>query len=247
MPVTQAVAHWKTMQRFLAAIDNTTIRNGVAFLVILVFSLLLVRFLTPFGSATTPDSLNYLDMARNYKSGIGVLATDRSLDNHDGMLYREEKLWPPLYPLTLAASAFKLPDVVTASHLSSVLLALTALIAYLLLAPVMKWYFALSAAMLLCLTVPLITVYTYAWSETLFIPLLLLAVWGLAGCGLTTLSGQVCRHSSLLPRTLSMIWSNSAKSVFAKSANWPAAFRNATSCSMPYANCMGVLSTNASR
>jgi hypothetical protein len=93
------------------------------------------------------------------------------------MLYREVKLWPPLYPLTLAASAFKLPDVVTVSRLSAALLALTAVLAYLLLAPVMKWYFALSASMLLCLTVPLITVYTYAWSETLFIPLLLLAVW----------------------------------------------------------------------
>jgi hypothetical protein len=168
------------MQRFLVAIDNRVIRNAVAIPVILVFSLLLAHFLTPYGSATTPDSLNYLDIARNYKSGRGMLATDRSLENHDGMLYREVRLWPPLYPLTLAASAFKLPDVVSASRLSAVLLALSTVFAYLLLAPVMKWSFALSASMLVCLTVPLVTVYTYAWSETLFIPLLLLATWASA-------------------------------------------------------------------
>ncbi|MGD8874127.1 MAG: hypothetical protein PVH38_03175 [Gammaproteobacteria bacterium] len=165
------------MHRFLTTIDNTIIRDGIAILVILFFSLLLAHFLTPFGSATTPDSLNYLDIARNFKSGHGLLATDRSLENYDASLYREVRLWPPLYPLTLAASAFKLPDVVTASRLSALLLALTAVFAYLLLAPLMQWYFALLASILLCLSAPLITVYTYAWSETLFIPLLLLAVW----------------------------------------------------------------------
>ncbi len=177
VPVLLHIVHGNTMQRYLATINSTISRHAVSILVILVFSLAVARALTPFGSATTPDSLNYLDIAKNIKSGRGVLATDHSLDNHDGQLYRDVKLWPPLYPLTLAATSFKLPDVVTTSRLSAVLLAMTAVFAYLLLAPVIKWYFALLASLVLCLTVPLLTVYTYAWSETLFIPLMLAASW----------------------------------------------------------------------
>jgi len=165
------------MRLFQGATDSNTSRHLLAILVILVFSLLMARSLTPFGSATTPDSLNYLDIAKNIKSGHGVLATDHSLENTDGRMYLDMKLWPPLYPLVLAATSLKLPDVVAASHLSAALLALTALFAYLLLAPVIHWYFALPASLMLCLTAPLITVYTYAWSETLFIPLLLAAAW----------------------------------------------------------------------
>jgi hypothetical protein len=165
------------MQINLPSSNSPFSKHVVAILVILVFSLLLARSLTPFGSATTPDSINYLDIAKNIKSGRGVLVTDHSLENYDGLLYQDLKLWPPLYPLVLAATSFKLPSALTASHLSAALLALTAVFAYLLLAPVINWYLALPASLLLCLTGPLITVYTYAWSETLFIPLLLAAAW----------------------------------------------------------------------
>jgi hypothetical protein len=165
------------MQIYLPAINSTFSRHVIAMLVILVFSLLMVHLLTPFGSATTSDSLNYLDIAKNIKSGHGVLVTDHSLENYHGQLYRDARLWPPLYPLALAVTSFKLPDVVAAAHLSAVLLALTAGIAYLLLVPVINWYFALPASLVMCFSLPLITVYTFAWSETLFIPLLLAAAW----------------------------------------------------------------------
>ena len=76
------------MQRYLAAINSTLSRHAVSTLVILIFSVAVVRALTPFGSATTPDSLSYLDIAKNIKSGRGYLATDHSLENNDGQLYR---------------------------------------------------------------------------------------------------------------------------------------------------------------
>jgi hypothetical protein len=173
----QPTPHLKTMQMYLPAINGTISRHVISILVILVFSLLMARTLTPFGSATTLDSLNYLDIAKNIKSGHGVLATDYSLENYHGQLYRDARLWPPLYPIALAVTSFNLPDVVTAARLSAVLLALTAGFTYLLLAPAINWYFALPASLFLCLTLPLITVYTFAWSETLFIPLLLATAW----------------------------------------------------------------------
>ena len=165
------------MQISLRVINSTIGRGVISILVILVFSLLVARTLTPFGSATTLDSLNYLDIARNIQTGHGALVTDHSLENNHGLLYRDMRLWPPLYPLVLAATSLKQPDVVAAARLSTVLLALTAGFACLLLAPVISWYFALPASLVLSLTLPLITVYTYAWSETLFIPLLLAAAW----------------------------------------------------------------------
>jgi hypothetical protein len=165
------------MHMYLPAINVTVSRHVISILVILVFSLLMAHTLTPFGSATTSDSLNYLDIAKNIKRGHGVLATDYSLENSHELLYRNARLWPPLYPLALAVTSFNQPDVVTAARLSAVLLALTAGFAYLLLTPVINWYFALPASLVLCLTLPLITVYTFAWSETLFIPLLLATAW----------------------------------------------------------------------
>lgn len=34
---------------------------------------------SPMGLLTTPDSLNYLDMAKNYDQGRGALVTNRTL------------------------------------------------------------------------------------------------------------------------------------------------------------------------
>lgn len=44
--------------------------------VILVLAIVLGTVLTPFGSATTPDSIDYLDVAGNIKHGRGFLPTD---------------------------------------------------------------------------------------------------------------------------------------------------------------------------
>lgn len=185
--------------------DNPVYTRLLSIFVILVLAVVLGRALTPFGAATTPDSIDYLDVAGNIRQGHGFLATDYSLDNPGGQAFAIMRLWPPLYPYLLAASAPGQPDVASSARLSAGLLALTGMFAFLLLSAAMRWYFALVGALLLCLTLPVITIYTYAWSETLFIPLLLAAVWCALGYLQAQASANTLRHAWLAGLVLALI------------------------------------------
>jgi len=155
-----------------------TITNYIIpIIVILVISILFIYVLTPYGSATTPDSLSYLDISSNIKNGDGIVVTDFNLENFPKKSFQLENYWPPLYPILISISTLQKPSPTTVSHLSIVLLSLTILFIYLTLKNFLNWYIALTSALALCISIPIITIYSFVWSETLFIPLLIIASW----------------------------------------------------------------------
>ena len=152
-------------------------RSGIIFFssisIILVTSWIVVSSLTPYGSATSPDSLAYMDIANNIKNGKGFLETDFSLDNAGAHTFKAIRYWPPLYAGLLSVFINNASDVATISIISRILLGIGIvfifLITYEVIGPI-----ALIPTLLLCFTVPIITIYTYAWSETLFLPVFIL-------------------------------------------------------------------------
>lgn len=131
----------------------------------------LASFLTSSGSATTPDSLWYLQAGHNLLQGHGVSVPDLSPYGR-GLL--PLTLWPPLYPIVLALFMSAQPDqALAASTASTVLLVV---LAVLLTLGARRWLPAAWAAVYVIgvLLLPsLQLVYTYAWSETLCMPLVL--------------------------------------------------------------------------
>jgi len=109
--------------------------------------------------------------------GHGAVATDYSLGNWDRSSFNEQRQWPRLYSFLLAATSPAVANVKHASYLSVGLLFLCVVFVYFILEPRSNWFVALLSSLLLCLTLPMITVYSYAWSETLFIPLLIMVCW----------------------------------------------------------------------
>ena len=156
---------------------DTITNSAIPIIIILVISILFMYVLTPHGSATTPDSLSYLDISSNIKNGNGIVITDYSLENFPDKSFKVQNYWPPLYPILLSVSTSQKPSVTMVSRLSVVLLSLTILFVYLTLNIFLNRYIALTSALALCISIPIITVYTYVWSETLFIPLLTIASW----------------------------------------------------------------------
>ena len=155
-------------------------RSGIIFIssivLILLTSWFIVGNLTPYGSATTSDSLAYLDIANNIKNGNGVLATDFSLDNVGKHTLVLKKYWPPLYASLLSVYIDNASDVMTVSFISRILLAISIIFIFLITYEAIGSV-AFISSLLLCVTVPIITIYTYAWSETLFLPIFIITIW----------------------------------------------------------------------
>lgn len=133
--------------------------NVFAIIMLFIVAILIVKALTPYGAATTPDSLSYLDIATNIKNGNGIRATDFSLENVDRAHFLENRWWPPLYPILLSTVVKHSADVISVTHLSMALLFITAFLVYLILISYTHWYIALFSALLLCITSPMITIY----------------------------------------------------------------------------------------
>ena len=149
--------------------------------VLLFFSILMVNALTPYGSATSPDSLSYLDVAGNLKMGRGLSASDFSLDKAGTSAVVPQRTWPPAYPLALSGFIENSRDVRGAANLSKIFLFATSIGIFLLLSTQVYWAIALGGSILISLSLPMVLVYTYAWSETLFIPLLITTVYSAIG------------------------------------------------------------------
>ena len=145
--------------------------------IFLLTSLIVVNGLTPYGSATSPDSLSYLDMAANLKDGNGLLATDFSIPNSESRSLKEQRAWPPLYPALLSTAVSNSYDVLTVSRISTILLFISMFFVFIIVSSQNNWIIALVSSLLLSITIPIITIYTYVWSETLFIPLLIISTW----------------------------------------------------------------------
>lgn len=152
-------------------------RNTVAAILIGMGAFFIVALLTPFGAATSPDSLIYIEMASNVSRADGLVVKDNSFTHLGSEVFIEQKQWPPLYPLSLALLAGSEVDVMSVARSSAVFLFVAGFFVYLILVPYIDWFLALVAALLLFMSVPTLTIYTYAWSETLFVPLLVIAAW----------------------------------------------------------------------
>ena len=139
--------------------------------------------LTPYGAATTPDSLNYIEAANHIRAGRGVALSTYSLTRADET--EPFTTWPPLYPMALAVSALSAPiDALAAARLALVTLAASCVVLFLLLHPLVGYGPALLASVVLLVAPSTLIVFTYAWSESLFIPLALAAL----GCCLRCVS-----------------------------------------------------------
>ncbi|MCB1800129.1 MAG: hypothetical protein KDI82_00430 [Gammaproteobacteria bacterium] len=156
---------------------STRVFDLVTLLCAGVLASFVMSSLTPFGAATTPDSLSYLDIAAHIAAGDGWKTTDFSFDPSLAHGLTEQRAWPPLYPAALALFVADGADVGAAALLSGILLTASIVLLVLILRPAMPWSAALALGILSGLSLPMLTVHAFAWSETLFIALLLLAVW----------------------------------------------------------------------
>lgn len=156
---------------------NSLIKDLLAVLLCLLCAYVIWLKINPYGSALTPDSLNYLDIARNIAHGDGLSATNRAIAASQKLI--PSTVWPPLYPYLL--SWFVSDDFAQGPY-ASASLALVLLAGFSL---IMYWFskeihrssvmgFLLAAVIMVSL--PIVTVFTYAWSETLFCVLIVLAV-----------------------------------------------------------------------
>lgn len=127
--------------------------------------------LTPYGISTTVDSLSYLHAARSFAEGNGIRVPDTDLAS--GLLEKTMTWWPPLYPLALSPFT-----VIQTLEQGARVFNWMALLAYsfvflLLISRYKPRILGLAGGLWLMLLVPTLTIYTYAWSETLFLPLAL--------------------------------------------------------------------------
>lgn len=147
--------------------------------------------LTPKGAATSPDSLYYLNVAQHVSQGLGVVETNFDLDA--ATPYKPMTSWPPLYPVVL--SGFMRPDAnpeMAAKYLGIMLFALSVLIFAVLATQIIGVFGGVLASLFFMLQVPVFAVYTYAWSEVLFVPLVLLA-YALATHGYLAPQGDIIK------------------------------------------------------
>src|ERR1051325_10196468 len=117
-----------------------------------------------------PDSLTYLAPARNMLHGGGFVDAVGAI----------ETLRTPGYPLLLAAFGARVVPVIVAQHLMNVAIAAGI---YLLAAPRLGRFVAVTAALLFAVDTPAIHYADKILSETAFTLLLLVVCWLLAVCG----------------------------------------------------------------
>lgn len=68
----------------------------VFFSIGIIFTVLFLYITKPYNLAASPDSISYIEVARNFAEGKGIVDTQGELVNH----------WPPIYPVLLGFSAF---------------------------------------------------------------------------------------------------------------------------------------------
>lgn len=156
---------------------NYLIKDLLAVLLCLICAYVIWLKINPYGSALTPDSLNYLEIARNIADGNGLSTANRVFEAEQKFI--PSTVWPPLYPYLL--SWFVSDDFsqgpYASANLALILLAGFALSIYWLFRGIYKSSLVgLLAAVVMIVSLPVVTVYTYAWSETVFCLLVVLTI-----------------------------------------------------------------------
>lgn len=149
----------------------------VPYLVLAIASVVLVVSHTPVGAALSMDSLFYLSAAENILLGNGVVHETYSLT---GPEYEGTSLWPPLYPFVVAGITgltrlTDTPVVVGIAAFNVLALFLTLVLLLRISLRTTSVTAGIFAAIALALSPSIQIVHTYAWSETIFIPLCLAA------------------------------------------------------------------------
>lgn len=157
-------------------ISRPILRDLSAALLLCTLAVFVADRLAPAGSATTPDSLAYLEAARHIADGHGITLATNPFSGAEE--YRPMTAWPPLYPVLLSTVIPTEPAAgpQRAAMLASLLLIATVLACYLLFRRQWPAIGATVAAAAVCVSAPAVSVYAYAWSETLFLPLLCIAL-----------------------------------------------------------------------
>ncbi len=134
-------------------------------------ALLILVMTSKYGIGLSPDSACYLSIAENLLNGNGYAIYD----------LEPAVAWPPLYPTLLAAAGiFKIELAVWARVLSSLLFGLIVFItARQVLGQVSRWAFAIFAIAGTVMSLPLIHIAKHAWSEPLFVLLVILFLFRL--------------------------------------------------------------------
>lgn len=129
----------------------------------------------------TPDSLFYIDAARNLLAGRGLVSSMAEFDRliaADQALPVAFTLWAPLYPLAIAGVASTGMPATAAALVVAIVAYAGVLLATFLLAQRMAGSGAGALAVALVVHMPpLLTAAQTAWSETLGLAFLLLALW----------------------------------------------------------------------
>jgi hypothetical protein len=155
--------------------------------------------LTPHGAATSPDSLRYLDAAGHIAAGDGAVISVHRLDAPEPV--RPLTDWPPLYPIVLSpfVSGADSPAV-GAARFSTLALSLSVALMYLVLRPAAGRVAGVIGSLVVLLNRSTLTVFSYAWSETLFVPLSLACCW--IACRVSEPPGNANRWRRFLPPLL---------------------------------------------
>ncbi len=145
--------------------DNLTLL--LAILGALGAALVLAREIN-YGVGLTPDAVNYISVARSLLDGNGFI-------QFDGDIYHQ---WPPLYPLLLAAASLGIFDPLTvAGPLNAGLFGLAVFVVGMYLRTrLASRLLLLWCCLAVALALPLLDVAYFAWSEMLFILLVMLAL-----------------------------------------------------------------------
>jgi hypothetical protein len=126
-----------------------------------------------FGLALTPDSLAYREAAMNLHAGNGLSLRRLSLQSSTGFVPFTS--WPPLYPSLLSAVMLvtRLPVDTAAMLLSSLSLAVSGVLLFLIARYAMASVYALLPTLVFLLHTSTLTIHSYMWSEGIFVALML--------------------------------------------------------------------------
>lgn len=142
---------------------------------LVIASVLLFLNLRTYGIWLTPDSLNYLEVAKNLVMGQGLVLGDYALTP---TAPTPLTAWTPLYPIVLSWFIHGEGGLLQQAIYPALLLYTgSGLLLFLILKHFTNVTWALLGCGIWLISVPAWTVYHYAWSESLFITLALLQIW----------------------------------------------------------------------
>ncbi len=145
----------------------------------MLIAVILLLSHTPGGAALSMDSLSYVQVARNILFGNGISLPTFAMQG-EGLT--PMTVWPPGYPMILSValalgSVAGAPTEAAIAALNVALLLTSAAIFFFLLRRTVSATVAGIVTLAMVLMPSSQLVYTYAWSECLFLPLCLMGYW----------------------------------------------------------------------